>query len=106
MIDLPQHQVHVGDVANQVEAAVAPGKRSKAGPLAIAAISLSGLSLALLLRIGPLSIFIAPIGALLGLIALVRRKPAAKAGLSIAAIVVGTVVSALSLVMIVGSQPA
>ena len=77
-----------------------------AQPMAVTAFIISGLSVALVLGTGPVRAFVAPIGAILGLIALVRREPAATSGRALATGGIGAVVAVRSLVMVTGSHPA
>ncbi len=78
------------------------GKRT--GLSATIAFLCSAIGLGLLLGTGPVGVFIAPIGVLLGLVAYVKSRAGEHRGLAVAAIGIGTLVTLLSLAMIVGSQ--
>lgn len=87
------------------EGAIPNGGR-RTGRLATVAFLFSAIGLGLLLGTGPVSIFAAPVGVILGLVALVTRRPGTRTGLAIAAVAIGIVVTVLSFVVILGSQPA
>jgi len=73
-------------------------------PLAIMAFLCSAIGVGLLLGTGPVSIFVAPLGVLLGVVALMRSRAGGRKGLAVAAIVIGATVTLPSLAFILGSQ--
>ena len=93
--------VHSERVIDQSDV-LSVGERS--GPLATIAFLCSAIGLGLLLGTGPVGIFIAPMGVLLGLVALVRSRAGGRRGLAVAAIVIGAIVTLLSLAVILGSR--
>ena len=76
----------------------------RTGPLTTIAFLCSAIGLGLLLGTGPVGVLIAPIGVLLGLFAFVRSRAGGRRGLAVAAIVIGAIVTLLSLAFILGSQ--
>ena len=100
--------VHSEEVIDQSDTLAALRQNSNVGvrtsPLATVAFLCSAIGLGLLLGTGPVGVFMAPIGVLLGLVAFVRSRAGGRRGLAIAAIVIGTIVTLLSLAMILESQ--
>jgi hypothetical protein len=68
------------------------------------AFTCSAIGLGLLLGAGPVGNFIAPLGVIAGLVALVRTRDQERRGTAIAAIAIGSVVTVLSLWVMLGSQ--
>jgi hypothetical protein len=76
----------------------------RAGALATIGFLCSAIGLGLLLGTGPVGFVIAPFGVLLGLFAIATGRAGRRRGLALAAIVIGTIVTLLSLAVILGSQ--